>query len=105
MANKDHGHCDCIFCNSKCPECGSTDIHAMFTVDFDFRNETQDSISIDHTFGMMTLDCDECGESFFNDDRLTGLQNAFHTVLDLPGSIHAKYKKGGKIEISRTISF
>ena len=49
MAKKRKGHkknCDCIFCSSKCPQCGSSKIKVTFWPMFRYDNDDEDLIMI-----------------------------------------------------------
>lgn len=79
--------CDCLFCNSKCPNCGSIDVSVDFKVKYHYDNDSLDSISILNEGIYIELTCNECGEIFSygeidfdqgNDERLQSL----HVALD-----------------------
>ena len=52
--------CECIFCNLKCPECGSTDINLEFNVESELIKDREDSIWIDQFVNLLDLSCYDC---------------------------------------------
>jgi len=95
-------NCDCLFCNSKCPECGSTDIEVKCGAEFTFKNDTEDSISIDQEWGRIQLYCESCGLETDSRNpkyrKLGALQSAIVRSLGIPAFISFEHKEGGKIE-------
>jgi hypothetical protein len=43
---KPHKNCDCLFCSSVCPECGSPDIRVSYKPEYQFDNDTENVIRI-----------------------------------------------------------
>lgn len=88
MAKKNHKpKCDCLFCNSKCPECGSTAINVRFRVEYEYSNDSTDHISVYQNEDSIELECEDCGSDFFeHDPRLNPLRHALHRYLDLPAN-------------------
>ncbi len=104
MANKDHGDCDCIFCNSKCPECGSINVDANFKLGFNYSNDHKNGIYISRVEDEVELTCNECGEriceDYFRDgDRLDKLLFAFCRLIDIPTRYDVKIDDKGKITV------
>lgn len=60
----EHENCDCIFCNSKCLECESTNVRVKYSGSFEYENETENSIHLYNSFGEIELECNECGALF-----------------------------------------
>ncbi len=64
---------DCLPCNSKCPECGSTWISVTFKPVFKYENDINNHIRVNHDYSDLELECNECGGSFyynaFDDDE------------------------------------
>jgi hypothetical protein len=95
-----HEYCgECIFCNSKCPGCGSLNVSVRFIVTFQYDNETANSINIDQDFDEIELDCNDCGESFHDDgferdERLDALNRTLGRALELPDELEAEWKDG-----------
>ena len=93
--------CGCLFCNSKCPECGSESISVEFTVKYEFANSSKDSIHVSQTEDMIELQCDHCGSDFgesdfYGDDdpRIEPLRLALFKALDLTANCTLKCKDG-----------
>lgn len=81
---------DCLFCNSKCPECGSEAISVRFKVEWEYDNENLNSIYIYQGDDSIEVECHDCGEIYHLDEfgydrRLLPLRNALSRGLDLPG--------------------
>jgi len=82
--------CNCIFCNSKCPECGSKEVEVDFTVRYRFNNDMEDQIFVDMDDSQVSLHCNDCdldrthGGVFFDissgdqDERLQPLYKTLH---------------------------
>ena len=86
--------CDCLFCTSKCPECGSTAISVRFNMKWEYDNEDLNMIHISQNENSIEVDCEDCGETFelgeygFGDDkRLLPLRKVLLKELDLPRMI------------------
>jgi len=105
MAKKKHEpKCDCLFCNSKCPECGSTAINVRFKVEYEYDNDSIDEIFIFQTESSIELECKSCGsEPDRYDQRLNPLRRALHRDLDLPGNKSFDIEEG-KIKSKQTVS-
>ena len=95
--------CDCIFCTSKCPECGSEAISVKFKVEWEYDNEDLNKIHISQTKANIEVDCEDCGETFelgdygFGDDkRLLPLRKALSTELGLPNILSIAIDKKGE---------
>lgn len=98
---QDHSECDCIFCNSKCPECDSTDVRVQFKLGFSYENDTEDSISLSREPGEIELICEECDTwiiSNFNEGRLDKLLSILSQAIDPPSELSANIGENGKIE-------
>ena len=54
--------CDCIFCVSKCPECGSIDINVNLIVKYGFHNDIMNKITFSMEDSGISLQCNDCGE-------------------------------------------
>ena len=105
MAKKKHEpKCDCLFCNSKCPECGSEAIHVRFKVEYEYDNDSTDHISIFQNEDDIELECEDCGSDFFeHDPRLNPLRRALYKYLDIPGNQSFDIEEG-KITEWKTVS-
>jgi hypothetical protein len=61
---ENHNYCGkCVFCNSRCPGCESTDVNVRFNASFEYINDEPDRIGFSR-FDAVELDCNECGEAF-----------------------------------------
>jgi hypothetical protein len=95
--------CDCVFCNSKCPECGSIDIEYEFKATFRCRNTEQNEITLERGEDGIELECQNCGkwieepENSIN-NKLGSLTIALDRALNLPDFITFAHNKGGKIK-------
>ena len=87
--------CDCLFCNSKCPGCGSDDVGVLFRPTFIYDNDTNDSIDIAYVDVEAELTCNECGMMFFGDD-LEELINSVEKSLNITNFV-IKAKGNGAI--------
>jgi len=100
MVKKKHEpKCGCLFCNSKCPECGSEAIHVKLKVEYGYSNGSIDSISVNQTEDSIELECEECGshfcdDTFDHDERLNPLYRALSKCLSLPEDTIFDYKDG-----------
>lgn len=52
--------CDCLFCHSKCPECGSTRIQVEFNIECYYDNHFEDTIRIFQSIKVTELQCRDC---------------------------------------------
>jgi len=96
--------CGCLFCNSKCPACGSTTIRVRFKVEYEYRNDSMNAISIDQTDDGICLECETCGKSFEDDPTLDALRLALFKSLDLhQGTTEFPIDDHGKIEPAESI--
>jgi hypothetical protein len=115
-SKKQKTFCDCLFCNSKCPECGSMDIEVDFTVRCNFRNTMQDEISVSLNDSGVSLQCNECGADLTygfdpvfgmdsptgeEDDRLQPLYKALHEYLTSTTSTTIEIDQKGHINVTR----
>lgn len=104
--HQEHQYCgECIFCSSKCPECGSTDIEADFKLSCSYQNDTEDQISIFQHIEEIEFRCEHCGEwikedEFENfvqlDDLYRGIRKDF--AADKTRFTH---RDDGKIDVER----
>ncbi len=70
MGEKEHKDCGkCIFCLSKCPECGSTDIHVKYRVEFVYNNDMEDNLHIESDLIYSQIYCHDCGEEIEGSDK------------------------------------
>ena len=105
MAMKKHeSKCDCIFCNSKCPGCGSEAIDVEFNVQFKYKNNSTDWISVNRIQDSIILECAGCGREFDSefehDAELNPLRQALSRGLVLPGETTFDCNDG-KIEVTQ----
>jgi len=105
MPKEEPTSCDCIFCHSKCPECGADDVEISFYPGFSCHNDTEDSIVFSRTDDKIELHCSECGEWIEEDEfspgKLDPLFNALNRSFDIPSMKVFKRKTGGIIESER----
>ena len=84
--------CDCIFCHSKCPECGSINIDVEFKLSYEYSNGAQDVIAMHWRDSGIEIKCRDCGETYRHDDwerdeRLEPLHAAIAGHLQLPPTV------------------
>lgn len=86
----------CVFCNSKCPVCGSTDIDVRYAPVYELKNDPPNHISVHMTGSGIELMCYDCGkiigdlETFEVEDILIPLLNALEELLELPVGLELK---------------
>jgi hypothetical protein len=105
---KTHGgeKCDCLFCLCKCPVCGTKEISVTFRPEWEFKNTTEDKITITRQGDLIRVDCPKCGEletddNFFAESGpdLSNLRKFFNEALGLPAPAYLKHSDGGKISL------
>ena len=82
--------CNCIFCKSKCPECGAEDIEVTYSPIFNYHNDTEDRIFISLVGESIELACSEC-DAWINEnsqysqdpETLDGLVDALRESLEV----------------------
>ncbi len=80
--------CDCIFCISKCPDCGSTDIEVDFSASYNYDNAIDDTIVISlQNVCEITIRCHACNSEFQDID---GLEDKLHKAL--PDQVECAYE-------------
>lgn len=100
---------DCLFCNSECPECGSTQIDVKFKPIFEFENDTDNHICISHYGSELELECQDCGESFsyndFDQDKtLWPLVRALQNIMSVPSFVNITHdSETGEIDIDERL--
>ena len=100
---KEKEKCDCLFCNSKCPECGSEAISVTFKPQYKYGNDEEDHIDIFRIEDIIEVECADCGGTFEQDmhrvdDRLNSLIQSLYQALALPKHMSFTHKHGGNIE-------
>jgi len=97
-SNKIESTCKCLFCNSKCPICGSTSICVRLRVEYNYHNDSKNIIYINQDDDFVEIECMACGEFIENDPRLEPLRQALFKSLNLPqGSIEFPIDDHGEI--------
>lgn len=85
MAEKINHHevCDCIFCQSRCPECGSNNVEVEFTPTYYYKNNVLNEIQPQIRRVRLVVTCEACGGRFAagkegedEDPRIWGLGTA-----------------------------
>ena len=66
MAEKINHHevCDCIFCQSRCPECGSNIVEVEFSPTYCFKNNILNEIRPFIRHLSLVVTCEACGGRF-----------------------------------------
>ena len=92
---KQHGYCgECIFCNSKCPLCGSINVNIDFKLQYSYSNGAENHILCNTTEpAEIEMECYDCGEFVEDDDeRLFGLRKAIESAM--PNALECKWSDG-----------
>ena len=95
----DHVDCTCIFCNSKCPECGSTDIRISYRPQFECDNDTENELVFSQIDDQISVECNECGAWIEDSEELYPLANAINSALGLPSILKASVDENCNINI------
>lgn len=56
--------CDCVFCNSKCPECGSEQVSVRFLMGYEYNNDTHNELCFGGAGTYVKLKCHGCEKVF-----------------------------------------
>lgn len=101
--NEKKGCCECIFCLSKCPECGSKNVSVRYQPEFEYSySEDDNSIDIDISYERLEIICEDCYKSFTNDSsskEYSPLVAAISDAIKLSNHMHVERKKNGEIEL------
>jgi ribosomal protein S27E len=90
--------CDCIFCNAKCPDCGSTQVEIIYKPEYTLSNDMENNLDIRVTDSHVELTCEDCG-AWIQDDtdgRLNVLGQALYKHIGV--SEHQITIEHGKIK-------
>ena len=95
--------CDCIFCNCKCPECGSTMVDVLFKPTYVLRRGYEDDselrFQVQETEVKIECDvCDAMPESSHS-DKLSHMVNYLGEQIGLPETVTIKKNEDGSIDI------
>jgi len=101
MANKKHINCDCLFCNSKYPECGSTDVEVNFKLGFSYSNNSENEIELNRDNDEIEMKCNKCDAWLDEGPYLDSLLYALERAIDPPSILGTKIDANGKINIER----
>jgi hypothetical protein len=91
--------CPCIFCNSKCPECGSLDIRVDFGASLFYENRYIDAIIFEmENILRVKMKCFACGKTF-GEENSRKLKRALklHGEMALCTIVIRPHKKGGYV--------
>jgi hypothetical protein len=61
---------DCVFCNSVCPECGSRNISVQFVIGYQYHNNKNSKLILNHSGTHLKGRCNECSHVFEGGDFL-----------------------------------
>ena len=107
MAHKGCDGSDCIFCNSKCPECGAEEIQVTYSPVFSYRNDTENRISIAQTEFSIELECLECdaeysvGHDDYYGEPIAKFRRALNNALEIAHYKFFELNDNGKIKVRR----
>ena len=94
---------ECIFCNSKCPECGSINVTVTYRPCYQYTNDEKDRLILSRQEDRIELECEECGEQssseWEEDPRLDNLMIALGRALNLASEVECKHRRNGEIEV------
>jgi len=98
--NQKHESCDCIFCLSHCPDCGSSNINVRFKPEFNYSYEDGDEfINVEYDYDKVEIHCQNCDYWQRTDNSL--LLNFISSALDLPSDLFIERKEDRTIAIRR----
>ncbi len=92
-------NCKCVFCHSKCPKCGSTDVEVAFKMGFAYRNNVPDKIHLTRTDDEMELYCHKC-ETRVSGRHLKRLLSALTDSICVPDSLF-RIEKGTVVKVDQ----
>lgn len=105
----EHEYCgECIFCTSKCPECGSTNIEVKYSISGSYQNDIQNVLALNHEIERLEMICEDCGECFEHsewgkDERLSKLIKAIYEFFNFPTFVSMdEPDENGAIKFKRT---
>ena len=95
-------NCDCAFCNSKCPECGSSHVRVVYSLWYEYNRGDEDRIQIESPRINLRLHCASCFLSFEYhdwepDEPLEPLVKALWRHLGIQGETTIQHEDGGEI--------
>jgi len=95
--------CNCIFCQSKCPECNSQHISVrlnIFNTEYSYINETENEINVETSSDYIECEatCLVCKSHFENEL----LKNALLRNLDIPFEYNITIDDNGDITTTST---
>jgi len=96
--------CSCIFCNSKCPQCGAKNIKVTYSPVFSFHNDSENYIIINRRSDRLELLCLECDALIDHDalgpaaEKLERLTKCLSDSLGIPITTDFKFQDHGDIE-------
>ena len=99
--------CDCLFCNSKCPGCGSPAISVLFAPWWEYSEPKGDQISITRAGYSIQVDCLECNNRFeineySRDERLVRLGDILDDLFETSDGVEVERRENGEIEVTPT---
>jgi hypothetical protein len=81
--NKEKGSCECIFCLSKCPECGSKNIIVTYKPEFEYSYSSKSHcIVIKFSVEKLEIICRDCYKSFTSDSLSQKYSALFDEISD-----------------------
>nr|BDD44341.1 hypothetical protein 17 [Desulfobacterales bacterium] len=94
-------NCDCIFCATRCPKCGSIYIGINFHINIHLDNSESDKMWIYGVPCEIELECHECDEVFNDEDVEYEYRLDLHRLrIELIKCINPPYEK--EIRLSET---
>jgi ribosomal protein S27E len=86
--------CDCIFCNFKCPECGSTDIYVRFKAETLITSFVRNKLKFSFDgFRDFEVECHYCGETYIEVDA----QNLLEAIMKFLNRTHVRLTEDHRI--------
>ena len=95
-------NCNCIFCQSKCSECGSKHVNVRFKPEFEYSfEEGENTIDISYDYYLIELHCQDCDHH--EETYHSPLVSFISKCLELPSGVYVTRNKDKKVEIKQYI--
>jgi hypothetical protein len=93
---------ECVFCFSKCPLCGSTEVDVTFVPEFHYSNTDRNFIGVRAKEYKAEMECHECG-SFFDreDSRMEPMARHLANAMGLAHKYDLRIARSGRIRTKK----
>ena len=99
VKNKKNGCGKCIFCLSKCSNCGSANVNVSYRPVLEYCYDGEESIDFDFFDEWIQVRCEDCDHMHETDTSL--LMDTISEILNLNGNIVVRRKDDRTIEVER----